>query len=96
MRTEGRTDRQTNMTKLAVTFRNFANAHKKNPEQIFIHEENKIIQNSGNICHQTPQSRYTIIILAAVLYRRLSNTQERIRTVLQNRVLRGVLEPMRM
>ena len=27
-RTEGQTDRQTDMTKLAVAFRNFANAHK--------------------------------------------------------------------
>ena len=29
MRTEGRTDRQTNTTKLIVIFRNFANAPKK-------------------------------------------------------------------
>jgi hypothetical protein len=62
------------MTKLIVTFRNFANAPKKdNHEQKFTDEDNKIIPKSGNICHQTPQSQYSTIILAAVLYGRLSH-----------------------
>jgi hypothetical protein len=73
-RTDRRRDIQTNMTKLIVTVRNFANAPKKRPpEKIFIDEDNKIIPNSGNIFHLTPSSRYSTIILAAVLRGRLSH-----------------------
>jgi hypothetical protein len=36
MRTDGRTDRQTDLTKLLVTFRNFANEPKKDESYLKI------------------------------------------------------------